>query len=288
MDENIISEYIAAGDSYLLHNVLPSDLATEDTFNLLLNEICWKEQINKGGVVPRLLSYQGDIIDGCIPLYRVPTDIIQATNQFTGTVRIIKEHVERAANQSFNHCLIQLYRSGHDYISKHADKTLDIARGSKIVNLSMGATRRMKISSKSDRSAIKSTELVILPHNSLFVLGWQSNLQFLHAIKQDKRMESQKSDEELMFGCQRISFTFRQVATFQRPDKHLFGKGAYCKTAAELDTALINGTYDSKRQDDSHQSLDMIRAFSLENRSSLFDWDLHYGIGFDIFKICAD
>jgi alkylated DNA repair dioxygenase AlkB len=56
-------------------------------------------------------------------------------------VSIIKEHVEKALRQCFNHVLIQYYRTGNDYISEHSDKTIDVVQGSKIVNVSLGAQR---------------------------------------------------------------------------------------------------------------------------------------------------
>jgi alkylated DNA repair dioxygenase AlkB len=41
--------------------------------------------------------------------------------------------------------LIQLYRTGADYISEHSDKTIDVVRGSRIVNVSLGARRTMTL-----------------------------------------------------------------------------------------------------------------------------------------------
>jgi hypothetical protein len=51
-------------------------------------------------------------------------------------------------NQPLNHVLIQWYRSGADFISEHADKTIDVAKNSVIVNLSVGATRVMMLKTK--------------------------------------------------------------------------------------------------------------------------------------------
>jgi alkylated DNA repair dioxygenase AlkB len=49
--------------------------------------------------------------------------------------------------------LIQLYRTGADYISEHSDKTIDVVRGSFIVNLSLGARRTMTLRTKKDATA---------------------------------------------------------------------------------------------------------------------------------------
>jgi alkylated DNA repair dioxygenase AlkB len=52
--------------------------------------------------------------------------------------------------------LIQPYRTGAvraDYISEHSDKTIDVVRVSRIVNLSLGARRTMMLRTKKDDTA---------------------------------------------------------------------------------------------------------------------------------------
>lgn len=193
--------------------------------------------------------------------------------------------MEQAIQQPLNHCLIQYYRNGFDYISEHADKTLDITRGSKIVNLSLGATRTMRLHSKNDYGDSADIHNIPLPHNSLFVLGWDTNKSYVHSIKQDKRMGSLKSEAESAFGGRRISFTFRSIATFRRCDGLLYGQGAYCKSEEALEAALAEGTYAALRDPEQRQSQVLVQAFSMENRSCDFDWGALYGRGFDITRI---
>jgi alkylated DNA repair dioxygenase AlkB len=98
----------------------------------------------------------------------------------------IKNIIEEQLNQTFNHCLLQWYRSGRDFIGEHSDKTLDISKDSVVVNISLGATRTMILKSKEklskdndklsngklNKSMInKATQKISLPHNSMFVLG---------------------------------------------------------------------------------------------------------------------
>ena len=276
---------LGAGDSYFLTNVLPEKYLSELAFNGVAAEVAWREQLNKGGKVPRLLSYQGLVSeDGHVPIYRVPSDEPFSTLPMTSLVNEIRSLVEVTVGQNFNHCLIQLYRSGHDYISEHSDKTLDISRGSCIVNLSLGAERVMRLCSKSDFGESKESLNVRLPHNSIFVLGWETNRRYLHGIRPDKRPEAQKTPEECMFGGRRISFTFRSIATFVRADGRVFGQGALYKTESDLETALAAETYDESRSP-AQQSCDILSAFSNENHFSSFDWDSHYGVGFDLLRI---
>ena len=103
--------------------------------------------------------------------------------------------------------------------------------GTAIVNLSLGASRVMILKSKGDfvsrldeEGAEQPTkrlyQKITLPHNSVFVLGWQTNRDFLHSIRADKRIPSLKTAGELAFNEQRISLTFRTIATFVDAIEH--------------------------------------------------------------------
>lgn len=153
-------------------------------------------------------------------------------------------------NHHVNHVLIQLYRTGADYISEHSDKTIDIVPGSKIVNVSLGAQRVMTLRTKKDfiaprvqntadslndtvssrqlpshkfgvdSSVIASprrTQRVPLPHNSVFVLGLVTNAKWTHSIHTDKRPLKTKSSPEQYQNGERISLTFRHIGTFLTP-----------------------------------------------------------------------
>ena len=203
-------------------------------------------------------------------------------------------------NHPVNHVLIQLYRSGADYISDHSDKTIDVVRGSNIVNVSLGAQRNMTLRLKRDKS--KATESVSdsqaaasdvnsesvpppppppgpprqaqripLPHNSMFVMGLETNAKWLHGINHDKRPI--KSPEELVEGGARISLTFRHIGTFMSKDEtRIWGQGARNKSKEKASLVSTN-----KRE-----AAALIRAFGEENQKSDFDWEASYGNGFDL------
>ena len=84
---------------------------------------------------------QGDASeDGAIePMYRHPADEQPQLMPLTPMSNKIRNAVVARLEQPLNHGLIQWYRSGHDFISEHADKSLDIARGTNIVNVSIGS-----------------------------------------------------------------------------------------------------------------------------------------------------
>ncbi|CAK7268699.1 hypothetical protein SEPCBS119000_003194 [Sporothrix epigloea] len=241
-------------------------------------------------------GYVGE--DGSVPVYRHPSDECIQVEKFAPTVGQIKLEVEKIVGHPLNHVLIQYYRSGNDYISEHSDKTLDIVPGSYVCNMSLGAERTMVFRTKRahkdlTRETIRSgTGKTVpasesgdkrqiyraqLPHNSLCCMGLQTNMQWLHAIRQDKRASRDKSPATLAYGGGRISLTFRRIGTFLDASQTLiWGQGAVAKSR-ENARPVVNGQTD--------ETVQLLRAFGSENHSSVFDWEAHYGRGFDVLHM---
>lgn len=276
---------IGEGDSYLATFVLPPQHAST-IFSALYNEVRWQNMLHQTGSVPRLVCVQGDFSnDGSMPIYRHPTDHALPLLHYSPSVQLIRRQAERVVRHPLNHCLIQLYRSGQDYISEHSDKTLDIVRGSSIVNVSFGAQRTMRLrtkksaldqSSVSFTEAIRQTHRVPLPHNSAFVLGQETNMRWLHGITQDKRAQNERSEAEKAFSGMRISLTFRHIGTYLNADSTLiWGQGATGKARDQARPVVNN---------DMRRTEAMVRAFGKENQATEFDWSDIYGSGFDVLN----
>ena len=148
----------------------------------------------------------------------------------------------------------------------------------------------------------KSVQKVYLPHNSCFVLGWETNRRYLHGISRDARPNSVKKPAEVAYGGERISLTFRTIATFIRPDGTLYGQGApqdlmLVEATNEWDCFSILSsprTTPSKiespvrsigRPRGFNTTKGLISAFSAENKDPAFDWDRYYGGGFGVLNI---
>lgn len=192
----------------------------------------------------------------------------------------------------FNHALVQLYRSGTDHITEHADKTLDIVQGTPIVSVSLGCSRLFTLRSKSKMKAGTGPERVCklaLPSNSAMVLGWDTNQQYTHQISQDRRADGQRRQDETICEGQRISITMRVVGTFKRvADGRMFGQGARFKTEEALDTAINAGDVDAGLiLDCKEDATRMMSAFHQENKDPNFDWMLHYSEGFDVVNFAT-
>ncbi|KAJ5120240.1 hypothetical protein N7448_010909 [Penicillium atrosanguineum] len=269
---------IGEGDSRLIPDVeLPTD-----AFQRIRAEVSWQKMYHLSGQVPRLVAVQGHIQpNGAVPIYRHPADEAPPLDSFTPAVDKVRLAVEAILGHSLNHALVQLYRDGQDNISEHSDKTLDIVRGSFICNVSLGAQRVMVLRTKSSAREPKegadsgrTTQRVVLPHQSLFVLGEKTNMRWLHGIRPDKRSNSVKSPEELAFGGERISLTFRNIGTFIEPASNtIWGQGGVGKTM-DLARPVVYG--------DPTETERLIRSFGQENRATEFDWEAVYGGGFDV------
>ena len=272
------NDAIGEGDSRLIPDVeLPTD-----AFQRIRAEVSWQKMYHLSGQVPRLVAVQGRIQpNGAVPIYRHPADEAPPLDSFTPAIDEVRLAVEAILGHSLNHALIQLYRDGQDNISEHSDKTLDIVRGSFICNVSLGAQRVMVLRTKSSAREPKggadsgrTTQRVVLPHRSLFVLGEKTNMRWLHGIRPDKRSNSIKSPEELAFSGERISLTFRNIGTFIDPASNtIWGQGAVGKTL-DLARPVVHG--------DSSETERLIRSFGQENRATDFDWEAVYGSGFDV------
>ncbi|KAL8711397.1 MAG: hypothetical protein Q9225_007133 [Loekoesia sp. 1 TL-2023] len=278
---------IGAGDSRIIHNLLDSELADE-AFQQLKAEVRWQTMSHRSGQVPRLVAVQGEIgKDGGIPIYRHPADESPPLLPFTPCVEKIRMRLEHALQQSFNHALIQLYRDGNDNISEHSDKTLDIVRDSAIVNVSIGARRVMTLRTKRSKhasgvdspNASRQTQRIPMPHNSVFVLGPETNMQWLHGVRADKRPTQLKSEDEQAFGGQRISLTFRQIGTFtDQKHKRIWGQGARKKSRSSAGWVEACSSAEIEA---------MLIAFGKENHQTNFDWQAEYGMGFDAIDLVS-
>jgi alkylated DNA repair dioxygenase AlkB len=275
---SLVELVIGAGDCRYCESIL-TDAERPRMFFDLNSELdsLWSQMLHKGGPVPRKIVIQCEAPKdgenaGLEPIYRHPVDVSPPVHRYTPLVEEIRDRVEDLLGfkrGSLNHVLIQLYPDGESHISDHSDKTLDIERGTPVINVSIGAVRKMKIKNKiKGDDGTRHSDRIELQNGSVFVMGWETNRKFYHGINQDKRMESLKSEAELDFGGARISLTFRNIATFIDSAGALHGQGAVRESNVESD------------ETDEEEQLRMLKAFSAENREIDFDWDAHYGAGF--------
>ncbi|KAI9735452.1 MAG: hypothetical protein M1818_006458 [Claussenomyces sp. TS43310] len=280
-----VDDTICEGDTRVIHDLLPD---ANEIFYRVKDEVRWQKMSHQGGEVPRLIAVQGEIgSDGSKPLYRHPSDESPTLVSFSPAIQELRSEVEKRLGHRVNHCLIQFYRDGTDYISEHSDKTLDIAPGTFIANVSLGAKRTMtfrtKRQPKRDKLDTEEGDLprsickASLPHNSMCKMGLATNRRWLHGIRPDKRQNRERSEDERAYEGGRISITFRLIATFiSRNQTHIWGQGAKAKYQYDARPVINGETSEAQR---------MIEAFGKENHDSHFDWQENYGEGFDVLHI---
>ena len=148
--------------------------------------------------------------------------------------------------------------------------------------MSIGAQRVMTLRTKksqhgTDSPSMRQTQRIKMPHNSMFVLGPQTNKEWLHGVRADKRPAVEKTEEEKAFEGERISITFRQIGTFMNEKKKtIWGSGAKSKSRQKASRIPTK---------DNAQMEAMIKAFGKENHDPDFDWDAEYGSGFDVVNL---
>jgi len=200
---------LGAGDSFLLAGFL-TELDADAAYQALLpldlggdGEARWVQMYGPDKrLLPRLQNVMADQDqhDG-IPIYRFPSNNQNActTEPWSETVARLRDVCLKKVGGPLNHSVGNLYRNEHDFIGAHRDKMLDIAEGSNIFTVSLGAERPMVI-----RCLRNSVEQVVpLRHGSCFVIGPETNRLWSHSLPQQKQSLGP-----------RISLTIRQMGSF--------------------------------------------------------------------------
>jgi len=272
---------IAEGDTHLRCGALGGAVDLAAAYGAVEREVAWSEMYHRGGLVPRLVAVQGTLgDDGAEPLYRHPVDGQPALRAWTPAVDALRGAAERVVGHPLNHGLLQLYRSGRDWISEHADKTLDVARPSSIVNVSLGRVRTMVLRPKVGRAADGSSAVKVpLPHGSVFVLGLETNRRWYHAIKQQGAADGDGP---------RISLTFRHIGTWLDPATGaVWGVGAPASSRDEATArAAMRAALDpaERARVERDEAERMLRLFREENVDPDFD-AAAYRPGFEVVDL---
>jgi len=236
---------LGSGDSLIIPSFLPAHQADEILQTLLPNEesageLEWTQlqHVNHGSKFPRLTAYQSSRNEnGHLPAYRCadpqPWSGQYDTQEWTPTIRHLKELVEQTICHGFNWSRILCYRDEKDGMGFHSDKCLDLRHQSFIASVSLGATRHYELKPKKGLGNALVPQRIALRHNTLLLLGPQTNQNFTHSIKKGNGADRS--------GQARISVTFRDLATWyvdSEPFPVFYGQGTQFATFAELTQSL--------------------------------------------------
>ena len=106
--------------------------------------------------------------------------------------------IERQVGFCPTNCLLNYYESGRSTMGFHSDATYNLADGTGVAIISLGAERNLTFRSKADQSLLVN---FLLPHGSLFYMTQLTQDYWTHAVKKTE------TDDP------RISLTFRHIIT---------------------------------------------------------------------------
>ncbi|MEK0423620.1 MAG: hypothetical protein RLZ95_1530 [Bacteroidota bacterium] len=116
--------------------------------------------------------------------------------QWTPILQKVKIHIEKYTRQEYNACLLNYYHDGMEGMGWHADNEPEIAPGSSIASLSLGAIRKFSFKHKTSKETIS----VVLENGSLLEMKGSLQNHWLHALPKTKKISEP-----------RINLTFRQM-----------------------------------------------------------------------------
>lgn len=115
---------------------------------------------------------------------------------FTPTLLAIKDRIESLTDETFNVCLLNLYRDGNDSNGWHADNEKSLGNNPVIASVSFGAPRVFHLK----HNTLAHRKKLILEHNSLLLMKGTTQHFWKHQIPKTKKTVGP-----------RINLTFRYI-----------------------------------------------------------------------------
>lgn len=141
--------------------------------------------------LPRQQTWHAD--EGIV--YSYSNNLLQ-TRPWFPVLSDIRRSIQSKLNCRFNSVLVNLYRSGKDYVGWHSDDETELGSDPFIASVSLGATRKFSYKSKEEDKA----GYIYLNHGDLLLMEPGFQHHWLHAIPEDPTVTEE-----------RINLTFRYV-----------------------------------------------------------------------------
>ena len=181
-------------------NYFPNFLSENEAngyMELLLSAVEWRsdkiKMFGKEVAQPRLTGWYGD--PGTVYTY---SGLTMQPSLWTPALLDLKSKVEQVCEQQFNSVLLNLYRTGRDHMSYHADDERELGRNPTIASLSLGQERIFQIKHRhqKDLAPLKFD----LESGSLIIMKGEMQKYWLHRINPTKKVVGP-----------RINLTFRRI-----------------------------------------------------------------------------
>ncbi len=171
-------------------------LSTEEADHALTSlrgELQWEQReivlFGRRVLQPRLIAWAGDLA------YRYSGQTLEP-RPFTPTARRLLAHVSTRAGVTFNHVLLNRYRSGEDSMGLHSDDEPELGPDPLVAIVSLGTARRLVV--KPRRKQDRERHELPLGHGALLVMGGTCQRHYVHGVPRQAGLQGE-----------RISLTFR-------------------------------------------------------------------------------
>jgi alkylated DNA repair dioxygenase AlkB len=176
----------------------PEWLSTEEADHALTglrSELSWEQReivlFGRRVLQPRLIAWAGD------RAYRYSGQTLEP-RPFTPTVGRMLANVSARAGMTFNHVLVNRYRSGEDSMGLHSDDEPELGPDPLVAIASLGTARRLVV--KPRRKQDRNRHELSLGHGALLVMGGTCQRHYVHGIPRQAGIHGE-----------RISLTFRYL-----------------------------------------------------------------------------
>lgn len=126
--------------------------------------------------VPRLTSWMGDGAYTYSGIRHVPSAMPDVVGQ-------LRQRLDTLTGVRFNSVLANLYRSGNDSVSWHADDEPELGAGPVIASLSLGSAREFRIRENATGIVTK----LVLGHGDLLVMSGRAQADYQHAVPKTRK-----------------------------------------------------------------------------------------------------
>lgn len=188
-------ELLPFDGSALFHPRFLTDAEADALMVSLLNQVPWEQRsiVRSGQRIPqpRLVAWFGD--PGVTYTY---SGLSLESHAWIPPLEGLKARCETIAGATFNSCLANLYRDGHDYVGWHADDEPELGPDPVIASVSLGAERRFHLRHRATGETVK----VVLQAGSLVVMSRGCQRHWVHQVPMMRRVTEP-----------RINLTFRSI-----------------------------------------------------------------------------
>lgn len=164
-------------------------------FKALMNEIEWKNDeaiiFGKKITTARKVAWYGDK-----PFEYTYSKTTKKALPWNNTLLALKEIAEKASNETFNSCLLNLYHSGEEGMAWHSDGETDLKKNGAIASLSFGAERNFAFKHKTTHEKVN----ILLETGSLLIMTGCTQSYWLHRLPPTKKVNQA-----------RVNLTFRTI-----------------------------------------------------------------------------